>query len=562
MKRNTRYNRPSRGNQQSSPVHSAPEPKVDTRAKAKPESMDIELPPAITVRDLADLMHRSPIELIKELMNAGVMANINQQIDYDTAAIVAEDMGFRVVEPTVEEPEEELQAEATPVAVRKRREYTEEEAKYLRPRPPVVTILGHVDHGKTSLLDVIRRTSVQASEAGGITQHIGAYQVDVKGELITFLDTPGHEAFTAMRARGASVTDIAVLVVAADDGVQPQTREAIDHARAAQVPIVVALNKMDLASANPDHVKQQLSDLGLVPEDWGGETICVPVSARTQEGIGALLDNILIVAEMADLKANPRRTAEGVVVEGRLDRSRGSTATLLVQEGTLQAGDSIVVGLTYGKIRAMFDYTGATLDKAGPSTPAVVIGLRDVPAAGDSFIAVETERKARELAEQRVEEHHSKSSHPTAALTLEEVFSQAQAGKVQSLNLILKADVQGSLEPIRNSLEQIEVKDLSVTFVHEGVGTIAESDVMLAVASNAVIIGFSVGVDPSAERLAEAEGVDIRVYDIIYRVIEDVEKALTGMLEPEYEDVLQGRAIVRQVYKDLPGGADRRGTDF
>ena len=549
MKRNTRYNRPSRGNQQSSPVHSAPEPKVDTRAKAKPESMDIELPPAITVRDLADLMHRSPIELIKELMNAGVMANINQQIDYDTAAIVAEDMGFRVVEPTVEEPEEELQAEATPVAVRKRREYTEEEAKYLRPRPPVVTILGHVDHGKTSLLDVIRRTSVQASEAGGITQHIGAYQVDVKGELITFLDTPGHEAFTAMRARGASVTDIAVLVVAADDGVQPQTREAIDHARAAQVPIVVALNKMDLASANPDHVKQQLSDLGLVPEDWGGETICVPVSARTQEGIGALLDNILIVAEMADLKANPRRTAEGVVVEGRLDRSRGSTATLLVQEGTLQAGDSIVVGLTYGKIRAMFDYTGATLDKAGPSTPAVVIGLRDVPAAGDSFIAVETERKARELAEQRVEEHHSKSSHPTAALTLEEVFSQAQAGKVQSLNLILKADVQGSLEPIRNSLEQIEVKDLSVTFVHEGVGTIAESDVMLAVASNAVIIGFSVGVDPSAERLAEAEGVDIRVYDIIYRVIEDVEKALTGMLEPEYEDVLQGRAIVRQVYK-------------
>lgn len=549
MKRNTRYNRPSRGNQQSSPVHSAPEPKVDTRAKAKPESMDIELPPAITVRDLADLMHRSPIELIKELMNAGVMANINQQIDYDTAAIVAEDMGFRVVEPTVEEPEEELQAEATPVAVRKRREYTEEEAKYLRPRPPVVTILGHVDHGKTSLLDVIRRTRVQASEAGGITQHIGAYQVDVKGELITFLDTPGHEAFTAMRARGASVTDIAVLVVAADDGVQPQTREAIDHARAAQVPIVVALNKMDLASANPDHVKQQLSDLGLVPEDWGGETICVPVSARTQEGIGALLDNILIVAEMADLKANPRRTAEGVVVEGRLDRSRGSTATLLVQEGTLQAGDSIVVGLTYGKIRAMFDYTGATLDKAGPSTPAVVIGLRDVPAAGDSFIAVETERKARELAEQRVEEHHSKSSHPTAALTLEEVFSQAQAGKVQSLNLILKADVQGSLEPIRNSLEQIEVKDLSVTFVHEGVGTIAESDVMLAVASNAVIIGFSVGVDPSAERLAEAEGVDIRVYDIIYRVIEDVEKALTGMLEPEYEDVLQGRAIVRQVYK-------------
>jgi translation initiation factor IF-2 len=510
--------------------------------------MDIELPQAITVRELADMMQRSPIELIKELMNAGVMANINQQIDYDTAAIVAEDMGYHVVEQTAPEPLVEEQPEAAPVATRKKREYAEDELSQLRSRPPVVTILGHVDHGKTSLLDVIRSTSVQASEAGGITQHIGAYQVDVNGQRITFLDTPGHEAFTAMRARGASVTDIAVLVVAADDGVQPQTREAIDHARAAQVPIIVALNKIDLASANPDYVKQQLSDLGLVPEDWGGETICVPVSARTKEGIGTLLDNILIVAEMADLKANPRRTPEGVVVEGRLDRARGSTATLLVQEGTLQAGDTIVIGLTYGKIRAMFDYTGAILEKAGPSTPAVVIGLRDVPGAGDTFTVVENERKAREISEQRVEERHLKGARTTAVLSLEDVYTQAQAGKVHSLNLILKADVQGSLEPIRNSLQQIAVKDLSVDFVHEGVGTIAESDVMLAVASSAVIIGFSVGVDPSAERLAEAEGVDIRIYDIIYRVIEDVEKALTGMLEPEYEDVLQGRAIVRQVY--------------
>ncbi|MHB1317285.1 MAG: translation initiation factor IF-2 [Anaerolineae bacterium] len=550
MKRNTHYNRPNRGSQQSSPARPAPEARPEpVKVKSKPASMDIELPQVITVRELADLMQRSPIELIKELMNAGVMANINQQIDYDTAAIVAEDMGYRVVEQAAPEPVVEEQPESTPVVTRKRREYSEDELKQLRPRPPVVTILGHVDHGKTSLLDVIRSTSVQASEAGGITQHIGAYQVDVNGQRITFLDTPGHEAFTAMRARGASVTDIAVLVVAADDGVQPQTREAIDHARAAQVPIIVALNKMDLASANPDYVKQQLSDLGLVPEDWGGETICVPVSARTKMGISTLLDNILIVAEMADLKANPRRTTEGVVVEGRLDRARGSTATLLVQEGTLQAGDSIVVGLTYGKIRAMFDYTGAALEKAGPSTPAVVIGLRDVPGAGDTFTVVENERKAREIAEKRAEEQHTKSARTTAVLTLEDVYNQAQAGKVQSLNLILKADVQGSLEPIRNSLQQIAVKDLSVDFVHEGVGTIAESDVMLAVASSAVIIGFSVGVDPSAERLAEAEGVDIRIYDIIYRVIEDVEKALTGMLEPEYEDVLQGRAVVRQVYR-------------
>ncbi|NLT73798.1 MAG: translation initiation factor IF-2 [Chloroflexi bacterium] len=549
MKRNTRYNRSPRGGQQNNAARPAPQPRPEApKAKSQPTSMEIELPPVITVRELADLMQRSPIDLIKELMNAGVMANINQQIDYDTAAIVAEDMGYQVIEHAEPEPEEEAPQEATPVVTRKRREYTDEEARQLRPRPPVVTILGHVDHGKTSLLDVIRQTSVQASEAGGITQHIGAYQVDVNGQRITFLDTPGHEAFTAMRARGASVTDIAVLVVAADDGVQPQTREAIDHARAAQVPIIVALNKIDLASANPDHVKQQLADLGLVAEDWGGETICVPVSARTKQGIGDLLDNILVVAEMSDIKANPRRNCEGVVVEGRLDRSRGATATLLVQEGTLQAGDSIVVGTTYGRIRAMFDYTGATLDKAGPSTPAVVIGLRDVPGAGDTFVAVENERKAREIAEQRAEEQHSKSAGSAARLSLEDVYSQAQAGKVHSLNLILKADVQGSLEPIRNSLQQIEIKDLSVSFVHEGVGTIAESDVMLAIASHAVIIGFSVGVDPSAERLAEAEGVDIRIYDIIYRVIEDVEKALTGMLEPEYREVLQGRAVVRQVF--------------
>ncbi len=547
MKRDTRYSRPSRTSQQSN-ARPVAEPRPEVAPKSKAVSTDIEIPETITVRELADLMQRSPIELIKELMNAGVMANINQQIDHDTATIVAEDMGFHVIERAAPVVVEEEQLEVASPSVRQRREYTAEELKQLKPRPPVVTILGHVDHGKTSLLDVIRRTSVQASEVGGITQHIGAYQVEVKGQRITFLDTPGHEAFTAMRARGASVTDIAILVVAADDGVQPQTREAIDHARAAQVPIIVALNKMDLASANPDYVKQQLADLGLVPEDWGGETICVPVSARTKMGISELLDNILIVAEMADLKANPRAVPEGVVVEGKLDRSRGATATLLVQEGTLQTGESIVVGTTYGKIRAMFDDKGAPIDRASPSTPVVVIGLRDVPEAGDRFTVVASEREAREIAAQRAEELRARSTRTTATLTLEDVFNQAQAGKVHALNLILKADVQGSLEPIRNSLEQIEVKDLSVNLVHEGVGNVAESDVMLAIASNAVIIGFGVDIDPSAQRLAEAEGIDIRIYDIIYRVIEDVEKALTGMLEPEYEDVLQGKAVVRQVY--------------
>jgi translation initiation factor IF-2 len=502
------------------------------------------------VRELADLMQCSPIELIKELMNAGVMANINQQIDYDTAAIVAEDMGYHVIETKPAEPEIEEQEEAAPVIAQKReREYAPEELKYLKTRPPVVTILGHVDHGKTSLLDVIRETRVQASEVGGITQHIGAYQVDVSGQKITFLDTPGHEAFTAMRARGASITDIAVLVVAADDGVQPQTREAIDHARAAQVPIIIALNKIDLPSANPDRVKQQLSDLGLVPEDWGGDTVCVPVSAKQRIGIDALLDNILLVAEMAELQANPRRVAEGAVVEGRMDRARGSTATLLVQEGTLETGAAISVGQTYGKIRAMFDYKGETITKAGPATPVVVIGLRDVPSAGDTWRVVDNERMARAIAEQRVQESHERESQPAAALTLDQIYAQAQAGKVQSLNLILKADVQGSIEPIKSSLQQIEVEDLSVHFVHEGVGNVAESDVNLAVAANAIIIGFSVGVDPAAERLAEAEGVDIRRYDIIYRVIEDVEKALTGMLEPVYEEVLRGKAIVRQVFR-------------
>jgi translation initiation factor IF-2 len=504
---------------------------------------ELELPEAITVRELANLMGCSPIELIKALMNAGVMANINQQIDYDTAAIVAEDMGYRVKEQKPPEPEVVEQAAPQPV---RRRFYTEEEQKYLRERPPVVTILGHVDHGKTSLLDVIRATNVQAHEAGGITQHIGAYQIQVQGKPITFLDTPGHEAFTAMRARGASVTDIAILVVAADDGVQPQTLEAISHARAAQVPIIVALNKIDLPTANPERVKQQLAENGLVVEDWGGDTICVPVSAKTKVGIDTLLEMILLVAEMADLKANPRAKAQGTVIEGKLDRTRGPSATLLVQEGTLRVGDVLLVGRTYGKIRAMYDHQGKPLKHALPSTPVVVTGLHDVPEAGDKFEVVESERQARELAEQRMLEYQTAAARPV--LTLDEIYRRAQEGSVQALNLILKADVQGSIEPIRNSLEKIDVGDLKVKFVHQGVGNVSESDVMLAAASQAIIVGFNVGVEPAAQRLAEAEGVSIRTYAVIYELIDDVQRALSGMLKPEYKEVLQGKAIVREVF--------------
>jgi len=481
-------------------------------------------------------------------MNLGVMANINQLIDYETAAIASEELGFKVSEV---QPEAEAEAEAEEEAeidtnVR-RTVYTEEEQRYLASRPPVITIMGHVDHGKTSLLDVIREASVQVSEAGGITQHIGAYQVAAQGKQITFLDTPGHEAFTEMRARGASVTDIAILVVAADDGVQPQTREAINHARAAHVPIIVALNKMDLPSANPDHVKQQLADVGLVPEDWGGDTIVVPVSAKAKQGIDTLLDMILLVAEMADFKANPRRNPQGTVIEGRLDRARGPIATLLVHDGILEVGDALVIGNTSARIRAMFDYRGQTIDKATPSQPVVIMGLRDVPQAGDRFEKVGSERIARQIAEERTQEATEAANRRPEALSLDDIYARAQDG-AKSLNVILKADVQGSIDPIRSSLEQLKVGNLSVDFIHEGVGNIAESDVNLAVASEAVVIGFNVSVDASAQRMAEAEGIEIRTYDIIYRLIEDIQKALTGMLEPEKREVVQGRAVVRQVF--------------
>ncbi|MFP3896795.1 MAG: translation initiation factor IF-2 [Anaerolineales bacterium] len=529
--------------------------RVEESTQGPSSSQEIHIPDSITVRDLAEEMGCSPIDLIKELMNAGVMANINQELDHDTAAIVAEDMGYTVTEPEPYEPavavEEEQEEEVAPAPARQR-VYSEEEMKYVRPRPPVITMLGHVDHGKTSLLDVIRRTEVQAGEAGGITQKIGAYQVSVEGRLITFLDTPGHEAFTSMRARGANATDIAVLVVAADDGVQPQTREAIDHAQAARVSIIVALNKIDLPSANREYVMQQLADVDLVPEDWGGDTIVVPTSAMTEEGIDTLLDMILLVAEMEDLQANPQRDPEGIVIEGELDRFRGPLATLLVQEGTLRIRDALLVGETYGRVRAMFDYRGENVDEAGPSTPVRVMGLNDVPEAGDTFRVVEDQSEAKVIAKERAAEREERSSRPVTALSLEELYAQAQAGNVATLNIILKADAQGSIAPIKNSLEDIEEEGLSVEFVHEGVGSITESDINLAVASQAVILGFNVDVDATARQMAASEGVRIRIYDVIYRLIEDVQLALRGMLEPEYEEVVQGRAVVREVF-DISG---------
>jgi len=505
----------------------------------------IVIPDFLTVRELADLMEASPIQVIKELMNNGILANINQQIDYETAAIVAEEMGFETRPEAPPAIVEEIPMIPQPL---KERMYEGEAPEDLEPRPPVVTILGHVDHGKTTLLDVIRHTNVVAGEAGGITQHIGAYQVEHDGKKITFLDTPGHEAFTAMRARGAQGADIAILVVAADDGVMPQTQEAIDHARAARVPIVVALNKIDKANANPERVKQQLADVGLQIEEWGGQTICVPVSAKQKIGMDDLLDNILAVAELAELKANPHRSAMGTVIEGELDKSRGPTATLLVQNGTLRLGDALLIEDISGRIKAMFNERGERVREATPSTPVVVLGLSDIPHPGDSFQVVEDERIARAMAARRADEKERMAIQPARVLSLEGILDQIRAGQVKELNLILKADVRGTIEPIVNSLQKLGDKDLKVNILHQGTGNIGESDVMLAVASRAIVIGFNVTVDPAASRTAEAEGVDIRLYDIIYKLIDDVEKALKGLLEPVYKEVVSGHAEVRAIF--------------
>jgi translation initiation factor IF-2 len=517
-----------------------------TQKNHESELKQIEVPPTITVRDLAELMNISPIEIIKVLMGNGIMANINQQIDFDTVSIIGADMGYEVIPPQVEEPEEAEEEHELP---RHRRLIAEEDPADLRLRPPVATVLGHVDHGKTTLLDTIRKTSVVKGEAGGITQHIGAYKVFVGEKSITFLDTPGHAAFTAMRARGTQVTDLAILVVAADDGVMPQTREAVEHARAAQVPIIVALNKIDKPNANPERVKQELADIGLVVEEWGGDTICVPISALENVGIDELLENILLVTDVADLKANPNRPAQGVVVEGELDKRRGVMVTLLVQNGTLKTGDEIVVGQQYGRVRAMFNFNGKTIKKASLSEPVSIMGLSEVPEAGEFFEVVSSEREARNIVEERRDE--AASSHATVrrTITLEEFFRQRDATGDQTLRLIIKADVQGSLEPIVNSLKDLGEGQLKTKILLEGTGNISESDVNLAVASDAIVVGFNVVADPAAQRVAEAEGVDVRIYTVIYQLIDDIDKALKGLLEPEYADKLIGRAEVRAVFK-------------
>ena len=502
------------------------------------------LPVVITVRELAQVMQTSPIDVIKALMSNGVMASINQQIDFDTAAIVAAEMGFEAVADT-------------PVVVEKdlgevplwRKVIAHETNESLAIRPPVVTILGHVDHGKTTLLDAIRNTNVAEGEVGGITQHIGAYQVEHNGRLITFLDTPGHAAFTAMRARGAQGADIVVLVVAADDGVMPQTREAVAHAKAAKVPIIVAMNKVDKPNADPDRLRQQLAEIDLVPDDWDGDTMVVPISAKKRQGLEDLLEAILLVADSSDIRANPAGEVIGTVIEAELDRAKGAMATLLVQNGTLETGDVVVVGRAHGRLKALFDHRGRRVRKAGPSSPVSVMGLNEVPQAGDVFRVVPSEKEARLAVSASIHAAEGAESEKRAHITLEQLFDAYQAGEVRELRLILKVDVQGSLEPIVSSLKELSSEEITIQILHAETGNITENDVMLAAASKAIVIGFSVQADAAARRLAETEGVSIRLYDIIYRMVEDIEKALKGMLEPEIIETVIGHADVRAVFR-------------
>jgi len=506
-------------------------------------STSIELPASIVIRDLAQKIEKSPIEIIKKLMANGVMATINQAVDFDTAAVVVAEYGFEAVA----EAQEEVKKEETGEVPLWRRLIADEEVGNLLVRPPVVTILGHVDHGKTSLLDAVRQTDVAAGEAGGITQHIGAYQVEKKGRMITFLDTPGHAAFTAMRARGAQGADIVILVVAADDGVMPQTREAIAHAKAARVPIIVAMNKIDKPNSNPERVKQQLAELELVPDDWGGNTMVVPVSAKLKQGIDDLLEGILLVADNTDIRANPDGKVMGTVIEAEVDKSKGTIATLLVQNGTLSAGDIVVAGKSFGRMKAITDYKGKPVQKAGPSTPVAVMGLNEVPSAGDVFQVVASEKEARAIVAERVEANKSKAQSKKS-ISLEDLFASVQAGEARELSLIVKADVQGSLEPIMGEFEKLGKGEIAINVLYAETGNIGENDVMLASASKAIIVGFNVQADVAARRLAEAEGISIRLYDIIYRMTEDIEKALKGMLEPVVVEKVIGRAQVLAVF--------------
>ncbi len=504
---------------------------------AKKAPVKVQIPDEISVGELASRMKKTGAEVVKALMKNGIMASLPQMIDYDTAAFIAEEMGCKVEKEVVVTIEEKLI------------DVSEDKAEDLVPRAPVVVVMGHVDHGKTSLLDTIRNTSVASGEAGGITQHIGAYQVQVNGKPITFLDTPGHEAFTSMRARGAMVTDIAILMVAADDGIMPQTIESISHAKAADIPILVAINKIDKENANPDKVMQQLTEHGLVPEDWGGETICCKVSAKKNIGIENLLENLVLLAEVQELKANPNRAASGTVIEARLDKGRGPVATLLIQNGTLKQGDIIIAGTAVGRVRTMLDYRGGRLTQAGPSVPVEIAGLSEAPTAGSPFFAVSDERMARELVEQRKAEERAKAAAPVQKVSLENLFDQIQAGERKELALIVKADVQGSVEAVKASLEKLSNDEVNVRVIHGGVGAVNESDVMLASSSNAIIVGFNVRPDAAARDGAARQNVDMRMYRVIYDCIDEITAAMKGMLAPKYREALLGHAEVRQTYK-------------
>jgi translation initiation factor IF-2 len=511
----------------------------------------IELPATITVKELAELLAVNPADVIRELIKSGIFATINQLIDRDTASLVAGELGYEVAEavaPTAGVAVEGEEKEA-PAPAAKEVLFDGDDEADLQPRAPIVTVMGHVDHGKTSLLDAIRTTEVAAGERGGITQHIGASEVDHDGKRVVFLDTPGHEAFTAMRARGAKVTDIAVVVVAADDGVMPQTLEAISHAKAAKVPIVIALNKIDKADANPDRVKTELSEAGVIVEEYGGDTPLVPVSARTRVGLDELIEMILLVADLQELKANPKRPAVGTIVEAELDKNRGAVATAIVQTGTLRVGDVIVVGETFGKVRALENDQGKRISKAGPSSAVVILGLSAVPEAGDILRVVADEKEARTMVEARKAEAAARGGDGSGRATLEDLYRQIQAGQAKELRIILKADVSGSLGAITHALEQLNQDEIRINVLHEGAGDITDNDVMLASASDAIIVGFNTKITDTARRAAEAEGVDVRLYDIIYKLTDDIQAALLGLLEPEIVEVVEGRAEVRQIFR-------------
>ncbi len=515
--------------------------KQKEKAHVVPKQKKIEMEDTIVVRDLADKIGVPVAQVMSKLIMLGLMVNMNQEIDFDTASIIAEDFNAVITKKVVIDElaliEERLNQDI------------EDSEENLVERPPIVTVMGHVDHGKTSLLDAIRNTVEVTKEAGGITQHIGASVAEINGKKITFLDTPGHEAFTSMRARGASITDIAILVVAADDGVMPQTIEAINHAKAANVPIIVAVNKIDKPTANIDRVKQELAEHNVLAEDWGGDVIFAPVSAKKQEGIENLLEMILLVAEIQELKANPNRNARGTIIEAKLDKGRGPVATVLVQNGTLKKGDTVLVGASYGKIRAMFNSKGKMISQAGPSIPVEILGLSETPLAGDVLIVMDSDKEAKAIAEKRKERQRTDSLNVSSKVSLDELYNKIQMGEVKDLNIILKADVRGSIEAIRQSFEKLSIKEVKVNIIHSGVGGINESDINLASASNALVIGFNVRPSIQALEIAKKENVDVRTYNIIYNAIEDLEKAITGMLDPEYKEVVQGRAEVRATFK-------------